>query len=209
MESRQRYWESVYQDNDHERVGWYQANPTRSMSFIQDCALDSHVPVVDIGGGSSALVDCLLGAGYTDVTVLDLSATALGTSRARLGLGGDAVTWIEGDVTEHQFDRVYQLWHDRAVLHFLLDGASQLRYVEQLRRSLAVGGDAIIATFSLDGPPRCSGLPVVRYSEESLGAMLGESFEPLRFEYETHQTPGGVSQRFLYGHFGKRPTTVD
>lgn len=204
MTSRHQHWESVYRENDHEMVGWYQSHPSLSLDSIESCAIDPDAAIVNIGGGSSVLVDHLLDAGYSDVTVLDLSATALAVAQMRLGGRASDVTWAQGDVTEHDFDRVYRVWHDRAAFHFLTNEDSQLRYVEQLRCALAPGGNAILATFALDGPERCSGLPVVRYGEESLADRLGNDFEPMRFEYETHKTPGGVTQEYLYGHFRRR-----
>ena len=203
MTSRRGHWESIYNDRDHELVGWYQSDPGRSLRLIEASTFDAAAPIVNIGGGSSVLVDRLLDADYTDVTVLDLSATALALAQERLGRRTDAVHWIEGDVIEHDFDRVYAVWHDRAAFHFLIDPDNQQQYVQQMTKALAVGGHAIIATFGLDGPDICSGLPAQRYGPESLSSCLGSEFEPLRFEQETHQTPGGVTQEFLYGHFRK------
>jgi ubiquinone/menaquinone biosynthesis C-methylase UbiE len=157
--------------------------------------------VINIGGGSSVLVDRLLDENYTDISVLDISATALDLARERLGSRSDQVNWIQGDVTEHRFDRVYQVWHDRAAFHFLIESAEQDDYVNQLRHAVAVGGHAIVATFSTDGPERCSGLLVQRYSESSLQERMGSEFEPVHFKRETHRTPSGVPQEFLYGHF--------
>lgn len=204
MESRQNHWESVYRDNDDEQVGWYQADPSLSFELIRGCAGEPDAPIVNIGGGSSVLVDRLLDAGYADVTVMDLAPTALSIAQERLGRRAGDVRWIEGDVTEHHFERVYSVWHDRAVFHFLTEADSQLRYVEQLRDALAGGGHAIIAAFALDGPERCSGLPVQRYGPESLSRRLGAEFEPLGFESETHITPSGVTQEFVYGRFRRR-----
>ncbi len=201
MTSQQEHWERVYQGTDQELVGWYQATPTRSLRFIQGCGLGTDAPIVNIGGGSSVLVDRLLDKGFTDVTVLDLSATALALAQERLGTRSSSVNWVEGDVTKHKFDQTYQVWHDRAAFHFLIDEERQLRYVEQLRNAVPVGGHVILATFALNGPERCSGLPVARYGPESLSSRLGADFEPVVFEQETHQTPGGAVQEFLYGHF--------
>jgi trans-aconitate methyltransferase len=159
---------------------------------------------VNIGGGSSVLVDRLLDEGYSDVTVLDVSATALALAQERLGSRSTSVTWIEADVIEHSFDRTFEVWHDRAVLHFLTDTASQNRYVDRLREAVAPGGYVIIAAFAPDGPETCSGLPVKRYSFDSLSHTLGVGFEAIGFEHETHRTPGGSEQQFLYGHFQRR-----
>lgn len=204
MTSRQRHWESVYREKDEELVGWYQSHPIRSLRLLGECEVSPEAPIVNIGGGSSRLVDWLLNAGHTDITVLDVSATALALARERLGARSDMVTWIEADITSHDFARTYQVWHDRAAFHFLTDEAGRAGYVERLRQAIPGGGHVIIAAFAPDGPEYCSGLPVRRYSEESMSETLGADFEPVRFEYETHRTPGGSPQKFLYGYF-RRP----
>jgi SAM-dependent methyltransferase len=204
MTSTQQYWDSVYQERDHELVGWYQANPTRSLRLLRECGVSPDAPIVNIGGGSSVLVDRLIDEGYTDVTVLDLSATALAVAQERLGPRSALVTWIEADVTEYHFDRAFQVWHDRAALHFLIDTASQRRYVERLRSAVPAGGHVIVAAFAPDGPESCSGLPVKRYSQDSLSRTLGADFAAVTFENETHRTPGGSAQEFLYAHFQRR-----
>jgi 2-polyprenyl-3-methyl-5-hydroxy-6-metoxy-1,4-benzoquinol methylase len=199
--SIERHWESVYQQNDDELVGWFQAYPALSLRMVQDCTVSADAPIVDVGGGSSRLVDHLLQAGYTDVSVLDLSPTALHLAQKRLGARSQHVAWIEADVTEHRFARKYRIWHDRAVMHFLVDPQDEVRYVERLRHAIPTGGHAIIATFAPDGPQRCSGLPVKRHSAQSMSQVLGAGFEPVRFEYERHRTPSGSEQSFIYGWF--------
>ena len=201
MNSRQQYWESVHRKNDPTRVGWYQSEPTLSMRLLNECNIAMEAPIVAIGGGSSSLVDHVLDAGYCNVTVLDLSTTALALAQERLGSRSSNVDWIVADVTEHRFDRSFQLWHDRAVLHFLTDAEDRTRYVKTLGDAVPAGGHVIIATFAPDGPESCSGLPVQRYSEQTLTETLGSGFEPVRFEYETHHTPSGSTQAFLYGYF--------
>lgn len=204
MTSREQHWESVYRTRDPEAVGWYQTNPARSLRLIEACGVGPDAPIVDIGGGCSLLVDRILDEGYRDVTILDLSATALDLAKERLGSRADSVTWIEADVTAHQFDRMYQVWHDRAAFHFLTDADGRARYINRLRSAVGPAGFAVIATFSLDGPEHCSGLPVWRYDEESLCDALGSDLEPVAFEHETHRTPGGSDQEFLYGCFRRR-----
>ena len=201
MDSGQQHWESVHSNSDPRRVSWHQAEPTLSMRLLQECQITLDAPILNIGGGSSLLVDHLLDAGFTDVTVLDLSATALALAQERLGSRSSDVTWIVADVTEHRSDRSFQLWHDRAVLHFLTAAEDRNRYMETMRDAVPVGGHVIIATFAPDGPAFCSGLPVQRYSQESLTETLGTEFDPVRFEYETHHTPSGSSQEFIYGYF--------
>lgn len=203
MSSNQEHWDNVYQANEVDRVGWYQSNPAVSLQLLRGCSPDLAAPVIDVGGGASLLADRLLDEGRTDITVLDLSSTALAFARNRLESRSDQVFWIQGDVTAYELGRSYQIWHDRAVFHFLTEEAEQARYVEQLMRWVADGGDVIIATFALDGPERCSGLPVKRYGRTSLAQRLGSGFQPVAFEREIHRTPAGVEQRFLFAHFRK------
>ncbi|MDZ7809552.1 MAG: class I SAM-dependent methyltransferase [Arhodomonas sp.] len=158
--------------------------------------------MIDVGGGASRLVDCLLEAGYEAVTVLDIAAGALEAARQRLGTAADAVQWLEADVTTATLpEKAWALWHDRAVFHFLTDAADRAAYLENLARGLRPGGQVIVATFAEDGPDRCSGLPVVRYSPESLERTLGAAFRLEHHELEDHYTPGGALQRFLYCRF--------
>lgn len=201
--SRQHHWETVHRTREQHLVGWYQETPTLSLQLLRQCEIAKSDPILDIGGGSSTLVDHLLDTGHTDVSVLDMSATALALAGERLGPRADLVTWIEADVTERTFDRVYRVWHDRAAFHFLTDDRSQRRYVSRLAEALDASGFAIIATFHLDGPESCSGLPVQRYGPQSLAARLGVAFEAVSFQRETHRTPGGANQEFLFGVFRK------
>jgi SAM-dependent methyltransferase len=200
MSSRE-HWETVYRDRVPELLTWYQAEPVLSLSLIAASRVELDATVVDVGGGSSRLVDHLLERGYTNVTVLDVSSTALRYARDRLADRADEVTFIEGDVLEHRFDSTIGFWHDRAVFHFLTEPADQTRYMERLNTTIAADGHVIIATFGLDGPERCSGLRVQRYGPETLSQALGTSFEPVGFHAETHITPTGATQAFLYGHF--------
>jgi SAM-dependent methyltransferase len=201
LSSRQEHWEAVYRGRVPELVTWYQAHPELSLSFIAAAGLGSDAAIVDVGGGSSELVDHLLGQGYTNLTVLDVSSVATGYARRRLGDRADDVTWVEEDVLEYRFDTMFDLWHDRAVFHFLTDPTDQQRYIARLTDAVAIGGHVIIATFGLDGPETCSGLPVQRYGRETLSEALGTAFSPVRFQDETHLTPTGKTQEFLYGYF--------
>ena len=201
MTGRRAHWDAVYQDRDPTSVSWYQQNPARSLILIEETRLDSSEPIIDIGGGASRLVDRLLELGYTDVTVLDVAAAALRNARERLGEHAGDVAWIEGDVLEHPFDRRYAVWHDRATFHFLTDSDEQAAYGHQVSAAVVLGGHAIIAGFSPDGPETCSGLPVHRHDADSLTACLGSDFEPVVFHEEAHRTPSGERQHFLYGRF--------
>jgi len=200
--SSRKHWEAVYRDRVPELVTWYQAQPALSLSLIAASGVEPDGgAVVDVGGGSSRLVDYLVDRGYTNVTVLDVSPTALGYARRRLGDRADKVKFVEGDVLEHRFDSTVGVWHDRAVFHFLTVRADRERYVARLSHAIAPGGHVIIATFALDGPEQCSGLPVQRYGPETLAHALGARFESVDSRSETHITPTGTTQQFLYGHF--------
>jgi SAM-dependent methyltransferase len=173
-----------------------------SLRLIAGTGVSRSAPVIDVGGGASVLVDGLLEAGFTDVTVLDLSGAALASSRARLGARASSVQWTEADVTRADLPpRSFDLWHDRAVFHFLTDRADRLAYLRVLRHALRPGGHVVIATFAEDGPERCSGLPVRRYAPAQLHAELGSDFELLASEREAHVTPAGAVQRFQYSLF--------
>lgn len=201
MRTRQDHWETVYRRRGPDEVSWHQEDPARSLELIARSGVGVDAPIIDVGGGSSRLVDGLVDRGYTNLSVLDLSATALAYARERLGSHARVVDWIEADVTEYPFEGSFDVWHDRAVFHFLIESADQDRYATQLATAVRPGGHAILATFSLDGPEQCSGLPVQRYSRESMSLAVGRSFETISFEEEAHITPTGVTQHFLYGLF--------
>ncbi len=199
--SSKEHWDTVHQARVPELLTWYQADPALSLSLIEASTVGFDAAVVDVGGGSSRLVGHLLEQGYTNVTVLDVSSIALRYARERLADRAEDATFIEGDALEHRFDSAVQLWHDRAVFHFLTETADQSRYMERLNATVASDGHVIIATFALDGPERCSGLRVQRYGPETLSQALGTGFEPVGFHTESHITPTGATQAFLYGHF--------
>lgn len=201
MRTSQEHWEAVYRRRGPDEVSWHQENPSRSLQLIESMGVGLDAPVIDVGGGSSRLVDGLVDRDYTKVTVLDLSAAALAYAQERLGSRAGMVNWIEADVTEFPFEPSFVVWHDRAVFHFLVDPADRSRYVNRLEAAVRPRGHVILATFSLDGPEQCSGLPVQRYSADSMSLALGPGFEGVSFEEEAHRTPSGVTQHFLYGHF--------
>jgi SAM-dependent methyltransferase len=196
--ARRAHWDGVYGAKRFTEVSWYQDIPARSLQQLRAAGADSKTPVIDVGGGASTFVDHLVERGFEDVTVLDISAAALEQARGRLGARGADVMWMVGDVTAFAADRQYGVWHDRAVLHFLTGAADRKRYVDALRRALAPGGHAIIATFGPEGPLKCSGLEVRRYSAELLGQLLGTEFELTDQALEDHQTPWGAAQQFLH-----------
>lgn len=195
------HWEKVYSDKDPSCVSWYEASPVSSLSLIESSSLGVDDSILDVGAGASTLVDELLTRGYEDISVLDVSSRALDATRMRLGAAGERVHWIHENVLTWRPERTWDLWHDRAMLHFLTTDGERSQYVATLRQGLAPGGTAILSTFSLDGPNRCSGLPVTRYSAESMTDLLGPGFELLDRLSVTHATPAGGAQEFLYCRF--------
>ncbi len=203
--SNNEHWEAVYASKLPSSVSWYRPRLERSLAWIEQCAPDREAPILDVGGGASTLVDALLELGYTNIAVADLSSHALTHARERLGERSESVRWIVGDVTTPLVDaQSCDVWHDRAVFHFLTQPEPVARYVEQLSRALRPGGHAIVATFAPDGPERCSGLPIRRYSAEELAAVLGEDLELIEDANEVHITPSGSPQSFTYALLRRR-----
>jgi 2-polyprenyl-3-methyl-5-hydroxy-6-metoxy-1,4-benzoquinol methylase len=198
---RKRHWEDVYARKAENELSWFQAEPATSLDLIRRCGGGKNASLIDIGGGESRLVDHLLNAGYTDVTVLDLSENAIVATQKRLGSRAASVHWIVADVTNWSPVRKYRLWHDRAVLHFLTDPADRKTYKRAMLSAVEPGGCVVISTFALDGPERCSGLPVVRYSAETLAAELGPEVRLVGTVREDHATPWGAIQRFQFSRF--------
>ncbi len=204
---RRTHWNTVYRTKAPDAVSWYQVRPAISLELISSAGVGRDAGVIDVGGGASTLVDCLLDEGYQSLAVLDVSAEALALGRKRLGERASAVQWFEADVTHFQPARRYGLWHDRAVFHFLTDAADRGAYVDTLEHTLAPRGSVIIATFALDGPEKCSGLEVMRHDEGSLQRELGGGFELLETRREAHLTPWQTAQEFVYARFQRRVTT--
>jgi SAM-dependent methyltransferase len=198
---RKEHWEAVYQSKGETGVSWYQSEPRLSLELIRSVAPPARGRIIDVGGGASILIDRLLDLPFERIAVLDISETALSKSRSRLGERASRVEWIVADVTEAESLGTFDVWHDRAVFHFLTDAADRRKYVELARRTVPVGGHLIIATFADDGPKRCSDLDVCRYNARSLASELGEGFSLVREAKETHRTPWGSSQAFFYGIF--------
>lgn len=198
---RKSHWDSIYSAKTPIELSWYQAHPETSLRLIAASGIGKDAALIDIGGGASLLVDKLVDAGYGKVTVLDISAAAIKAAQARLGVRAGAVRWLAQDVTAFAPGEKYALWHDRAVFHFLTEAAERRAYLDAAASALEPGGQMIIATFALDGPEKCSGLPVVRYDAASLAREAGEYFELLESCGETHVTPGGGQQSFNYCRF--------
>jgi SAM-dependent methyltransferase len=199
-DARRTHWDTVHSDRAPEQLSWYQASPEVSLRLIREVAAGDDA-LIDVGGGSSTLVDALLAAGHTNLSVLDVSPRALDLARAHLGSAGSAVTWIAADATSVELPSSYRIWHDRAVFHFLIDHDDREAYLDRLRHRLLRGGWLILASFGPDGPERCSGLPVQRYDAPTLESLLGEGFRLEAVVPEVHTTPAGRSQSFLYCRF--------
>ncbi|MGD9944263.1 MAG: class I SAM-dependent methyltransferase [Burkholderiaceae bacterium] len=200
MESQaKQHWERVYTTKESTRVSWFQEHARQSVELIRQTGASHEAAIIDVGGGASTLVDDLIDDGYSNLTVLDLSAAALSAARARLGAKGDRVSWQVGDVTQFEFPRhAYEVWHDRAVFHFLITQQARDAYVRAVLHAVRPGGNVIVATFAEDGPDQCSGLPVARYSPDALHAEFGAPFTLLRHTREEHHTPFGTVQQFVY-----------
>ena len=198
MESKE-HWEKLYTTKAATEVSWFQEHAQLSLKLIREAAIPTSASIIDVGGGASTLVDDLLAHGYEHVTVLDLSGAALAAAKARLGSRASQVQWVEADVLEAELPaHAYDVWHDRAVFHFLTTEEERQAYVRKVLLAVKPGGLVIAATFAEDGPTRCSGLPVMRYSAEELHAEFGAPFQLLGHERESHYTPGGNEQKFVY-----------
>lgn len=197
MQDAADHWESAYANHGGESVSWYQATPRMSLELFDALDVGRDVGVIDIGGGASRLVDELVAKGFADVSVLDLSGEALAETRRRLGQDV-SVDWVQADVLAWTPQRRYGLWHDRALFHFLVDPDDRKRYLQTLRSAVEDNGAVVLATFALDGPPTCSGLPVVGYSADDLAELLGAGFEPVDAHREEHVTPRGSIQPFTW-----------
>jgi ubiquinone/menaquinone biosynthesis C-methylase UbiE len=206
-DDRRAHWDRVYTTKRADEVSWFQAEPTPSLAMIAAAGLGPDDPIIDVGGGASVLVDRLLDDGYRNLTVLDVSEAALAAARARLGARATQVAWIAADVATWQPPAdAFALWHDRAVFHFLTAAADRAGYLGALARGLRPGGHLVLATFALSGPEKCSGLPVQRYSGETLQAALGPRYRLLREAAQPHVTPAGNRQDFTWCLFRKRAT---
>jgi len=193
------HWEHIYETKAPTQVSWYQAHAKFSLQYILNTGVGKTGDIIDIGAGASTLVDDLILAGFQHISVLDVSGTALQLARQRLGTRAGDVRWIEADITQADLPRqAYDVWHDRAVFHFLTQAADRQRYIDTVRQAVRKGGHVIVATFAADGPDGCSGLEVIRYSPESLHDEFGEGFEIMDSTHETHHTPFGKEQKFIY-----------
>jgi ubiquinone/menaquinone biosynthesis C-methylase UbiE len=203
--SAKKHWENVYTTKPTTGVSWYQEHAERSLQTIIATRAAKVAEIIDVGGGASTLVDDLLGEGYENISVLDLSAHALMSAKARLGERAAQVRWIEADITQADLpENHFDVWHDRAVFHFLVAEQDRAAYLRNVMRSVKIGGHVIVATFADDGPTQCSGLPVMRYKPESLHGEFGVDFELVSHSREAHNTPFGTIQQFVYCYCVKK-----
>jgi ubiquinone/menaquinone biosynthesis C-methylase UbiE len=193
------HWEKVYSSKATSAVSWFQPHADYSLDLIMAAGVARDSSIIDVGGGASTLVDDLLSSGFTNLSVLDLSAAALAAARNRLVSRASDVQWIEADITKADLPaNQYDIWHDRAVFHFLTSPEDRAAYVKAVIRSVKPGGHVIVATFAEDGPAQCSGLPVMRYRADELHAEFGDAFSLLNHRKEAHHTPSGTVQQFVY-----------
>jgi len=198
---REKHWQNVYQTKGEREVSWSQSSPEPSLGLIETFAPGPSASIVDIGGGASRLVDALRERGYQRITVLDLSEAALQSAKDRLGADAASVQWVAADATQWQPPRAFDIWHDRSAFHFLVDANDREAYLARLHQGVRPGGHAVIATFALDGPEKCSGLPVQRYDHAALGRALGSDFALVHHQPHHHVTPWGAAQSFQFSVF--------
>lgn len=200
------HWDGIYANAKLASFSWEQLYPEASLSLIAELPIDRNASIIDIGGGDSLLSDFLLRQGYTNITVLDISEQAINRAKIRLGKSADRIKWIVADVLTFQSGQTYDLWHDRAVFHFMNSSDNQSAYIATLHRLTQPGSHLLISTFSDKGPDMCSGLPVTRYSQSELIHRFSAAFDCINGVYEDHITPGGNIQNFIYGLFVRRNT---
>ena len=201
----QDHWEHIYQTKAPVETSWFEPHLQTSLHWISEAAPDRSASIIDVGGGESTLSDDLLAMHYRSLTVLDIAEAAITKSRNRLGAAAEKINWLVGNVIEVALPpRAYDVWHDRAVFHFLTEPDQRLAYVRQLSSSLKTGGHVVIATFGPQGPEKCSGLVTMRYNAESLQRELGQDFRLVRSSVVEHHTPFGTAQQFLYCQFTLR-----
>ncbi|MCW8889076.1 MAG: class I SAM-dependent methyltransferase [Sedimenticola sp.] len=202
---RKAHWEQIYSNKSSEDVSWFQPKPGRSLALINDAGITKDQAIIDVGGGASRLVDYLLQAGYQQVTVLDIAQAALAISQQRLGHSAKQVEWLTADATAFKLDHPVQLWHDRAVFHFLTQARDRDAYIRNLKNTLTPEGTLILAAFSPEGPKQCSNLDIVQYDAQRITIELGPLFKLKHMEQEAHTTPSGAVQSFNYFVFGYHP----
>jgi 2-polyprenyl-3-methyl-5-hydroxy-6-metoxy-1,4-benzoquinol methylase len=207
MTERKQHWEAVYQTKQLTEVSWYEPIPETSLSIIKLFKLPKNAAIIDIGGGDSLLVDYLLKLGYTNVTVLDISAKAIDRAKERLGEKAPKVRWIVKDIIDFNPDEKYDLWHDRATFHFLINKEEQDKYLNIVHQHLTTDGYMVLSTFSEEGPEKCSGLPVQQYTENSLPKLFAQYFDKIKCFTKMHVTPFHTIQSFVFCSFRNKPVS--
>jgi 2-polyprenyl-3-methyl-5-hydroxy-6-metoxy-1,4-benzoquinol methylase len=198
------HWESIFKARPDAEHSWYQPNPEASLTMLKQCGLTTDARVIDVGAGDSKLVDELLERGYRNISVLDISATALDRTKRRLGSRGDHLHWIVSDVLDFEPQERFDAWHDRAAFHFLLTETDVRRYADLVTKAIRPGGCLVIGTFSLKGPKNCSGLEIRQYDSDQLSRVFGDSFILIQSFQDTHITPAGVHQEFVFCRFRRK-----
>ncbi|MDP9195613.1 MAG: class I SAM-dependent methyltransferase [Pseudomonadota bacterium] len=192
------HWENIYQTKSSMQVSWYADHLQTSLRLIEQSGLNRSAHIIDIGSGASTLMDDLMDRGFANLTCLDISASALDIAKKRLGARADKISWVEADITQASLPKHFDLWHDRAVFHFLISPEDRQKYVDIVKRSLKPHGYVLMATFALDGPKKCSGLDIVQYSPQTLHNEFGPEFQMVETLSESHHTPSGSVQHFIY-----------
>ena len=199
------HWEKIYAGRKTDELSWYRTHLEQSLALIQATGAGRKAQIIDVGGGSSTLVDDLLAAGFRHVTVLDISSAAIRDARTRLGKRADEITWLESDITRASLPRqYYDVWHDRAVFHFLTGAEDRRHYVETVNHAVKPGGHVIVATFGPHGPLQCSGLDIMRYTPEDLHREFGANYRLVQSITDDHVTPAGKHQEFIYCYCRRR-----
>lgn len=201
---RKQHWENVYANKRFEEVSWFQEVPVHSLHFINQLHLQPDAAIIDVGAGESKLAEQFIQQGFTDLTVLDISATAIEKAKQNLAAKADKVKWIVADITKFEPRQQYDCWHDRAVFHFLTEQNDIDTYLSVLDKAIKPGGQLIVGTFADNGPEKCSGLPVKRYSEQELVSTFSPFFEKIACEAVAHVTPSGSVQHFIFCTFNKK-----
>lgn len=204
MSDKKQHWENIYQNHQLTQVSWYEPIPDTSLSIIKRFNMPKDAAIIDIGGGDSLLVDYLLLMGYTNITVLDISAKAIERAKARLGDKAQSVNWLVYDVLDFTAMQQYDLWHDRAAFHFFTDLRDQEQYLDSVHQGLKPNGYLVLSTFGTDGPESCSGLPVQQYSENTLAKLFNKYFEKIKCFTKMHITPFNTVQSFVFCSFQKQ-----
>ena len=204
MEDRKQHWNQVYENKKATEVSWYEPMPETSLDYITECKLKKDAAIIDIGGGDSFLAEFLIGRGYTDITVVDISESAINRARQRLGEKADEIKWIVADAAEFKPDRQYDLWHDRAAFHFLTEDEKVEKYLKTIKEAVKPGGYVVLGTFSETGPTKCSGLEIRQYSISEMQALFAEGFTTMSCKNVDHTTPSGGTQNFTFCSFQKQ-----